>query len=202
VIQLYKLLLQNYRQTNKMFKFLKIFLVASTMMLILLSTLNVNVIAQEAVSAKCNAVTESKKITFSSLFDLSNFLPLIPESCGIDSNEGVNPLPFFLIFDIIIRTAGFLFSLAFYILPIAVIVYGARVLFVSFDPGLNKSDFTQATTIGRTITRDLSQFLTGIIVIVFSYTLVFTILQTLQINITGNSSEPLTTDLRGFFSTK
>jgi hypothetical protein len=190
---------------NKLLKFLQIATISLAMMIVLVSTIGVHVNAQEAVSAACNKAVQSKTITFSSLFNLNNFLPLIPEACGIiKDKEGldtVNPLPFFVIFDVIVRTAGFLFALAFYLLPFAVITYGARVLFVSFDPSLNKSDFTQASTIGRTITNELGQFLTGIVIIVFSYTVVFTILQTLQINITGDSKEPLTTDLRCFFST-
>jgi hypothetical protein len=186
---------------NKLLRFLQIAVISLAVVFVLVSTSGVHANAQEEVSSACNAAVQSKTITFSSLFNLNNFLPLIPEDCGVGADKGVNPLPFFIIFDVIVRTAGFLFALAFYLLPIAVIVYGARVLFVSFDPTLNKSDFTQASTIGRTITGELGQFLTGIIIIVFSYTLVFTILQTLQINITGDSKEPLTTDLRCFFST-
>lgn len=180
---------------NKIFKILQISLVALSMMLVLVSTLTVNVSAQTQSYQACNAVIK-KKITFTSLFNLGNFLPLIPEDCGIskDSNgvDGVNPLPFYYIFDFIVRGAGFLFSLAFYMLPIAVIVYGSRVLFVPFDPSLNKSDFTQASTIGRTITNELGQFLTGIVIILFSYTVVFTILGTLQID--------SNTDLSQFFN--
>jgi hypothetical protein len=179
---------------------LQIAMFVFALILILAPVGNVRINAQSGVSQACDALTYKKKITFTSLFNIGNFLPLIPEECGIDSEQGVAPLPFYFLFDIIVRTAGFLFSFAFFILPIAIIVYGARILFVSFDPGLNKSDFTQATTIGRTITAELAKFLTGIVIILFSYTIVFTILQTLQINITGDSTQPLTTDLRSFFS--
>jgi hypothetical protein len=185
---------------NKIFKFLQISLVALAMMLILVSTLKVNVNAQGSSLKACDDLTYSKKITFTSLFNITNFLPLIPEECGVGEDKGVNPLPFYYIFDIIVRGAGLLFSIAFYLLPIGIITYGARVLFLPFDPTLNKNEFQEVTTIGRTITKELAQFLTGIIIILFSYTLVFTILSTLQISTTDDKEAPITTDLRSFFS--
>jgi hypothetical protein len=145
---------------------------------------------ETAILEKCKTVAK-KKINFASLFNISNFLPLIPQECS-SAEDGVVPLPLNFLFDIIIRTAGFLFSFAFYLLPVAIIVYGARVLLIPFDPTLNKSDFTQASTIGRTITAELAQFVTGILIILFSYTVVFTILGTLQIE--------SSTDISQFFS--
>jgi hypothetical protein len=80
------------------------------------------------------------------------------------------------------------------LLPVAIIVYGARVLFLPFDPKLNSNEFQEVTTAGRTITKELGQFLTGIIIILLAYTIVFTILGTLRI-------DGINTDLSEFFYT-
>jgi hypothetical protein len=185
---------------NKFLKFLKIATLAVAMMFILLPISGIVANAQAANLEACNSEIYNKKITFTSLFNIGNFLPLIPASCGVGADDGVNALPLIFLFDIIIRTAGFIFSFAFYMLPTAIVIYGARVLFLPFDPGLNYNEFLEVRTAGRTITKTLGQFLTGIVIILFSYTLVFTILQVLQINTTGTEDIPITTDLRSFFT--
>lgn len=178
---------------TKILKFLQIGIMVLGLFLVLASSSNVNILAhaqsRDGVPVNCNNV--KKEIKWAMLFNIGNFLPIIPAECGIAGDGNIQPLPIKFLFDIIIRSVGFLFSLAFYLLPIAIIVYGARVLFIAFDPNLNKSEFQEVTTIGRTITRELGQFLTGIVIIMFAYTIVFTILGTLQIE--------SNTDLTKFF---
>ena len=175
---------------TRIFKFLQVSLLIFGLFLVLAPiSSNVIVKAEGSVPSACK---RQKKIVWKDVFNINNFLPLIPEECGTD-NGNFNALPFPFIFDIIIRTAGFLFSFAFYILPVAVIVYGARVLFLPFDPALNYNEFLEVTTAGRTITRELGQFLTGIIIVLLSYTIVFTILGTLKI-------DGINTDLSAFFT--
>jgi hypothetical protein len=180
---------------SRLVKLAQIALVAIALLLIMAPShlqRNIKVQAKDADLTNCKNTLSSKQIKFSSLFNLGNFLPLLPESCGIQNDGTPQALPISYIFDVIIRGAGLLFSLAFYMLPIAVITFGARALFLPFDFQLNKSDFTEVTTAGRTITRVLGQILVGIVVIIFSYTIVFTILGTLQIE--------SSTDLGSFFT--
>lgn len=179
---------------TKILKFLQVGLMVLglSLMLIPLFNANISVHAQSRDGVPANCTNVKKEIKWVMLFDIGNFLPLIPAECGIANDGNIQPLPIKFLFDIIIRTAGFLFSLAFYLLPVAIIVYGARVLFLPFDPKLNYNEFLEVTTAGRTITRELGQFLTGIIIILLSYTIVFTILGTLQIN--------SSTDLSKFFT--
>jgi hypothetical protein len=179
---------------TKILKFLQVSLLIFGLFLVLLPLGNsvvVNAQNNQATQSTCNL---KKKIVWSDLFNINNFLPLIPEECGTKDGN-FNPLPFPFIFDIIIRSAGFLFSFAFYMLPIAIIVYGARVLFLPFDPKLNYNEFLEVTTAGRTITRELGQFVTGIIIVLLSYTIVFAILGTLKI-------DGINTDLSEFFFTE
>jgi hypothetical protein len=179
---------------TKILKFIQVSLLIFGLFLVLVpaSSGNVVVHAANGVNEACERTKIKKKLIFTDIIYIGKFLPLIPEECGIADDGNINPLPFSFIFDLIIRLLGFLFSLAFYLLPVAIIVYGGRVLFVAFDPSLNKSEFQEVTTIGRTITRELGQFVTGLIIILFSYTIVFTILGTLQIE--------SNTDLSSFFS--
>lgn len=177
---------------TKLFKYIQASLIIFGFLLVLTPFCNnVTVNAQTSSSNQASCGNVKKVIVWSSLFDIGNFLPLIPAECGIAQDGNIQPLPIKLLFDIIIRSAGFLFSLAFYMLPIATVVYGARVLFLPFDPNLNKSEFQEVTTAGRTITRELGQFITGLVIIVFAYTIVFTILEVLQID--------SNTDLSSFF---
>jgi hypothetical protein len=181
---------------TKILKFLQVSLLIFGLFLVLLPASNrvavsaQGVVSKEPVSQACTDIKFKKKIKFADIIYIGNFLPLIPEECGVKDGN-VNPLPIYLLFDILIRTIGFLFSFAFYMLPVAIIIYGTRILFLPFDPSLNKNEFQEVTTAGRTITRDLSSFVIGLIIIVFSYTIVFTILGTLQIE--------SNTDLSSFF---
>jgi hypothetical protein len=179
---------------QRILKFLQVSLLIFGLFLVLVPASDANVVVHAAngIPTGCEQF-KKKKIVWNSLFNIGNFLPLIPEECGVSSDGNINPLPFSFIFDIIIRTAGFLFSLAFYLLPVAVIVYGARVLFLPFDKNLNSNEFQEVTTAGRTITRELAQFISGLIIILLSYTIVFTILSTLGI-------EGINTDLSSFFN--
>jgi hypothetical protein len=178
---------------KKILKFLQVGLLIFGLFLVLVPASNYTVIARaqnkQTTQSTCNL---KKVIQWNSLFDINNFLPLIPQECGVTSDGNINPLPFPFIFDIILRAAGFLFSFALYLLPISIVIYGARVLFLPFDPKLNSNEFQEVTTAGRTITKELGQFLTGIIIIVLSYTIVFTILSVLGI-------KGVNTDLSKFF---
>ena len=179
---------------TKILKFLQVGLMILGLFLVLVpaSNASISVYAQSRDGVPSNCTNVKKEIKWAMLFDIGNFLPIIPAECGIADDGNIQPLPIKFLFDIVVRSAGFLFSLAFYLLPIAIIVYGARVLFIAFDPNLNKSEFQEVTTIGRTITKELGQFLTGIVIIMFAYTIVFTILGTLQIE--------SNTDLTKFFN--
>jgi hypothetical protein len=185
---------------TKILKFLQVSLLIFGLFLVLVPVgKNVSVNAQGVTSSKplteaCSKGYKNKKIQWADLFFINKFLPLIPQECGTNDKGEFAPLPLPFLFDIIIRTAGFLFSLAFYLLPVAIIVYGARVLFLPFDPKLNSNEFQEVTTAGRTITKELGQFLTGIIIILLAYTIVFTILGTLRI-------DGINTDLSEFFYT-
>lgn len=177
---------------TKIFKFFQVSLLIFGLFLILVPVGNTAIVANAQANGLPTGCAKTKKIKWDSLFNINNFLPLIPQECGTKDGD-FNPLPFPFIFDIIIRTAGFLFAFALYMLPIAIIVYGARVLFLPFDPKLNSNEFQEVTTAGRTITRELGQFLSGIIIILLSYTIVFTILGTLKI-------DGINTDLSTFFN--
>ena len=178
---------------TRILKFLQVSILIFGLLLVLIPSSNSSLIvhAQSGISAECEKVRVKKKIKFIDILYIGNFLPLIPEDCGVKDGN-INPLPFYFLFDVIIRTVGFLFSVAFYLLPLAIIAYGARVLFIEFDPGFNKNDFQQITTVGRKLTEELATFVTGLIIIVFSYTIVFTILGALQIE--------SNTDLSKFFN--
>lgn len=177
---------------TKILKFLQVSLLIFGLFLVMMPVGSTAIVANAQANGLPTGCVKTKKIKWDSLFNINNFLPLIPQECGTDK-DNFAPLPFYFFFDIIIRTAGFLFSFAFYILPIAIIVYGARVLFLPFDPNLNSNEFQEITTAGRTITRELGQFLTGLVIILLSYTVVFTILSVLGI-------EGINTDLSTFFS--
>jgi hypothetical protein len=179
---------------QRILKFLQVNLLIFGLFLVLVPSSSGNVVvhADTGLNSTCEATKIKTKLKFTDILYIGKFLPLIPEECGVASDGNIQPLPFYFIFDILIRVLGFLFSLAFYLLPVAIIVYGGRVLFIAFDPNLNKNEFQEVTTIGRKLTAELGQFVIGLVIILFSYTIVFTILGTLQIE--------SNTDLSSFFS--
>lgn len=170
--------------------------------LLVLSILNLCVSTIPAFAQGYTAPCEIKamEIKIWSIVNPSNFLPIIPEECGTYKQKGngyeagdIIALPLILLFDVMLRGFGLLFSIFFYMLPIAIMVLGFRFLLISYDPELNKTQFTEITTLARTITKTTSQFLIGIVVVVFAYTFVFSIL-----NILGISSP--NTDIKSFFT--
>lgn len=183
---------------TKILKFLQVSLLILGLFLVLIPASNSVVaraqggISKEPVTTECKNLRVTRKYTFLDILYIGNFLPLIPEECGVSGDGNINPLPIYFLFDMIVRILGFLFSFSFYMLPVAIIVFGARIIFLPFDPGLNKNEFQEITTAARTITTEIAGFITGLIIIVFSYTIVFTILGTLQIE--------SNTDLSSFFN--
>lgn len=157
---------------------------------------SVPVVAQ-GYTAPCTIKVVEVKIW--SIGNPGNFFPIIPEECGTYKSSGagyeagdIMALPIVLLFDVMLRGFGLMFSFFFYALPIAVIVLGFRFLLISYDPELNKTQFTEITTLARTISKTSSQFLIAIVMVVFAYTFVFSIL-----NILGISSP--NTNIKSFF---
>jgi hypothetical protein len=112
--------------------------------------------------------------------NIANYLPIIPQSCAVTANgEAIQPLGIKVIPDIVIRLIGLLFTLAFTILPLAVILLGFNLALKPFDPSINKTQFTEITTLPRLITKQLGGFVIGLALILFSYTIVFTVLNLL-----------------------
>lgn len=112
--------------------------------------------------------------------NIANYLPIIPEACGLNADKtAIQPLGIKVIPDIIIRLVGLLFTLAFTILPLAIIVLGFNLALKPFDSGINKTEFTEITTLPRLISKQLGSFVIGMALILFSYTIVFTVLNLL-----------------------
>jgi hypothetical protein len=126
--------------------------------------------------AACKSAIAKKDIKIWDLPNISAFLPIIPAACALDG-ENVQPLGVTALPDILIRVVGFMFSFAFYILPFAFVLLGFNLALKPFDPSINKNQFQEITTLGRLIAKQIGQIVFGIIIIVFAYTVVFTILR-------------------------
>jgi hypothetical protein len=141
----------------------------------------------------CNDIAPTKNVKVWDIVNPSTFLPLIPERCGFDKNGDIAPLPVSVIGDLLLRAFALMFSLAFYILPMSLVVLGLRFVLISYDPELNKTQFTEVTTLARTVSKTSAQFVVGILVVVFAYTIVFSVL-----NLLGIQTE--NTNIKDFFT--
>jgi hypothetical protein len=133
-----------------------------------------------AVPEACKSSLAKKEVKIWDLIDLngslSKFLPIIPVECGM-TNGRMQPLGIKVIPDIIIRVVGLLFVLAFYLLPGAIVLLGFNLALKPFDPSVNKTQFTEITTLPRLITKQIAGIFIGLALILFAYTIVFTILR-------------------------
>ncbi len=134
-----------------------------------------------AVPEACKSSLAKQEVKVWDLPNLSKFLPIIPVECGMN-NGRMQPLGIKVIPDIIIRVVGFLFVMAFYLMPGAMVLLGFNLALKPFDPGVNKTQFTEITTLPRLITKQIGGIFVGLILILFAYTIVFTILKLIGFN--------------------
>ena len=130
--------------------------------------------------AGCKGARQRQDVKIWDLIDLAGslkkFLPLIPAECALNNGQ-IQPLGIKVIPDIIIRAVGLLFVMAFYLMPGAVILLGFYLGTSPFNPAVNMSQFTEITTLPRLITKQIGAIFIGLALVLFAYTIVFTILR-------------------------
>jgi hypothetical protein len=139
----------------------------------------------------CKEMIKKQEVKIWDLPNINKFLPIIPLECGMNNGK-MQQLGIAVIPDIIIRVLGLLFVLAFYLFPGAIVLLGFNLALKPFDPSINKSQFTEITTLPRLITKQIGGIFIGLVLILFAYTIVFTILKLI-----GFSGEY--TNLENFF---
>jgi hypothetical protein len=125
-------------------------------------------------------------INIVSLYNINNFLPLVPEGCAYtkDGNKvQINALGVDFLADLIIRLIGFIFALGFYLVPFFIIVLGFFTIFVSYLEQFNIVNFKTFSSstggqqpIERAVVDKVLQLVAGIVLLHVAYALVFTIL--------------------------
>ena len=138
---------------------------------------------------------DKKAVKIWDLGKVSEFLPIIPAKCANDSDGDIRPLTVAIIPDLIIRILGLLFSLAFWLLPLWVILYGFLVIILPFDQGINTQTTVSVATIGKKASQQALELIAGIILISISYVIVMTVLRLI-----GLDNESVNTDLSSFFN--
>jgi hypothetical protein len=160
--------------------------------LAIISNIQVSAGPNIATPEACKSAIAKKEVKIWDIAKISEFLPIIPAACANDG-ENVQAIGISVIPDILIRVIGFMFSFAFYALPGAFVLLGLNLALKPFDPAINKNQFQEITTLGRLIAKQIGQIIFGIIIIVFAYTVVFTILRLFNF-------QSDYTDLNSFFS--
>jgi hypothetical protein len=135
-----------------------------------------------------------KAVKIWDLGKVSEFLPIIPRQCANDQDGEIRPLTVAIIPDLIIRILGLLFSLAFWLLPLWVILYGFLVIILPFDQGINTQTTVSVATIQKKAAEKALELVAGIVIISISYTIVFTVLRLI-----GLDNGSVNTDLSSFF---
>lgn len=141
----------------------------------------------------CNITKKSVKIW--DLGKVSEFLPIIPIDCALDNDKEIRPLTIAILPDLIIRILGLLFSLAFWLLPLWVILYGFFIIILPFDQGINTQTTVSVATIGKKAAQQALELVAGIVIISISYTIVMTVLRLI-----GLDNGSVNTDLNNFFN--
>jgi hypothetical protein len=157
------------------------------------SPINIKYSTEEKIKelTTCNIPKKSVKIW--SLGKVNEFLPIIPIDCALDNDKEIRPLTIAIIPDLIIRVLGLLFSLAFWLVPLWIILYGFFIIALPFDGGINTQSTVSVATIGKKAAEKFVELVAGIVLISISYTIVMTVLN--LIGITG-----VDTDLKNFFT--
>ncbi len=136
-----------------------------------------------------------KAVKIWDLGKVSEFLPIIPANCANDPEGLIKPLTIAIVPDLIIRILGLLFSLAFWLLPLWVILYGFLIIILPFDQGINTQSTVSVATIGKKASQQALELIAGIILISISYVIVMTVLRLI-----GLDNESVNTDLSSFFN--
>jgi hypothetical protein len=126
---------------------------------------------------------------------VNEFLPVIPAVCANDSDGDIRPLTIAIIPDLIIRVLGLLFSLAFWLVPLWIIVYGFFIIALPFDGGINTQSTVSVATIGKKAAEKAIELVAGIVLISISFTIVMTVLRLI-----GLDNGSVNTDLSSFFT--
>lgn len=134
-----------------------------------------------------------KSVKIWDLGKVGEFLPIIPAECALDGKD-IRPLTLAIIPDLIIRILGLLFSLAFWLLPLWVILYGFLIIILPFESGLNTQSTVSVATIQKKASQKAIELIAGIVLISISYTIVFSVLRLI-----GLDNGSVNTDLGKFF---
>ncbi len=136
-----------------------------------------------------------KAVKIWDLGKVSEFLPIIPTKCANDPEGLIRPLTVAILPDLIIRILGLLFSLAFWLVPLWVVLYGFLVIILPYDKGLNTQSTVSVATIGKKATEKAIELVAGIFLISISYVIVMTVLRLI-----GLDNGSVNTDLGSFFN--
>ncbi len=211
---------------NKLLEKLKKISIFGFLLLIVFSFLGINIYAQAGspVKSGCNGSADLaiKEISLRKLYNINNFLPLVPEGCAyygtqlLDVNgkpkkdsSGIPVIEYKIrsqgvafLADLVLRLVGFVFAIGFYLIPFFIVVLGFLTIFVSYLPNfnvLNLQTFSSSAganqTISRFIVDKILSLVAGIILLHVAYAIVFTILGIIGL---GNIAE--STNINNFFS--
>jgi hypothetical protein len=142
-----------------------------------------------------SCIIPRKAVKIWDLGKVNEFLPIIPTACALDGDGDIKPLTIAIIPDLIIRIIGLLFSLAFWLVPLWIILYGFFIIALPFDQGLNTQSTVSVATIGKKAAGQAIELVGGIVLISISYTIVMTVLRLI-----GLDNGSVNTDLSAFFT--
>jgi hypothetical protein len=143
----------------------------------------------------CDLKSIKKSVKIWDLGKVNQFLPIIPKDCAIDKDGDIKPLTIAIIPDLIIRVLGLLFSLAFWLVPLWIVVYGFFIIALPFDGGINTQSTVSVATIGKKAAEKAIELVAGIVLISISFTIVMTVLRLI-----GLDNGSVNTDLSSFFT--
>jgi hypothetical protein len=170
------------------------------------TTENPNALYNDAGSLKeltsCDLRAKKKAVKIWDLGKVNEFLPIIPADCATYSYDFngnkvtlIKPLTFAIIPDLIIRILGLLFSLAFWLVPLWIVLYGFFIIALPFDQGINTQSTVSVATIGKKAAEKAIELVAGIVLISISFTIVMTVLRLI-----GLDNGSINTDLGSFFT--
>jgi hypothetical protein len=142
-----------------------------------------------------SCIIPKKAVKIWDLGKVNEFLPIIPAACAVDKDGDIKPLTIAIIPDLIIRVLGLLFSLAFWLVPLWIILYGFFIIRLPFDGGLNTQSTVSVATIGKKAAEKFIELVAGIVLISISFTIVMTVLRLI-----GLDNGSVNTDLSNFFT--